>query len=466
MLLGRISTVYLDQCDYRHPSARMNHRAGTADLPLHGGRVPQWLSTRMADIGRAITEAVVHHYGREDFLRRLAHPFWFQSFGAVMGMDWHSSGITTSVIGALRRGLAPVSDELGIYVCGGRGRYSRRTPSQLIAAGEKTGLDGEKLAQTSRLVAKVDSAAVLDGFSLYLHAFILSADGQWTVVQQGMAPEQRLARRYHWHSNHATDPVNSPHTGIDGVNQGVITNLTDPRAKSARALVPQLVNEGPDRVVKALLVLPRANEMHLTMPAHHAVRASDVRMRRLHATLAAACEAAPQDFAELLQLRGVGARTVESLALVSEVIHGAPSRFTDPARFSYAHGGKDGHPFPVPLGVYDETIRVMREGVERAKLGRPDQLFATKRLSTLARSLEGWVEGPSWAELVRHERRLSPARRGRAVGYDPGQPDRQTPAAQMDLFTAPLPLPAIAPMGSGPGRHHEGLPKVPKPREL
>src|SRR5215831_14718539 len=178
----------------------MGQRTGSADLPLHGGRVPAWLASRMAALGRAIVEALVLEYGRDEVLRRLAHPFWFQSFGAVMGMDWHSSGITTSVLGALKRGLAPISDELGLYVCGGRGRHSRKTPEELVALAERTGVDGTELARTSRLVAKVDSAAVQDGFDLYLHGFVVTRSGAWTVVQQGMLPERRLARRYHWKS--------------------------------------------------------------------------------------------------------------------------------------------------------------------------------------------------------------------------------------------------------------------------
>src|SRR5712671_2879312 len=212
----------------------MTRRTGTADLPLHAGHVPKWLADRMTRLGAVISEAIVHHYGRDELLRRLAHPFWFQSFGAVMGMDWHSSGITTSVIGALKRGLASRQDELGIYVCGGRGKHSRKTPAELQALGERIGIDGENLTQASRLVAKVDSAAVQDGFDLYLHGFFVTADGKWTVVQQGMNGDKRQARRYHWHSAAVTDFVDQPHSAIDGPQQGEIINLTDRCAARAR----------------------------------------------------------------------------------------------------------------------------------------------------------------------------------------------------------------------------------------
>ena len=335
----------------------MTRRTGSADLPLHGGRVPPWLAARMAALGAVISQAIVHHYGREEFLQRLSHPFWFQSFGAVMGMDWHSSGITTSVIGALKRGLGPLSGELGLHVCGGRGNQSRRTPAELTALGDRIGFDGRALKRTSRLVAKVDSAAVQDGFDLYLHGFFVADDGKWTVVQQGMNGERRQARRYHWHSEGLQSFVDEPHKAIDGPEQGEIINLSDRRAAPSRNAQLELLSDlGPDSIVAELAKLeePPAQGFlpHLVMPAHHEVRAKDVVLRRLHGTLAAAADRGPSDFAELLLVPGVGARTVESLAMVAEVVHGAPYRFSDPARFSLAHGGKDRHPYPgVPLSL-------------------------------------------------------------------------------------------------------------------
>jgi hypothetical protein len=337
----------------------------------------------MASLGAIITQAVVHHYGRDEFLQRLSHPFWFQSFGAVMGMDWHSSGITTSVIGALKRGLTPLQGELGIYVCGGRGKHSRRTPDELIAIGERTGIDGQALTRASRLVAKVDSAAVQDGFELYLHGFFVTDDGKWTVVQQGMNGEKRQARRYHWHSENLRSFVDEPHRAIEGPAQGDIINLTDRRAENSRtAQLDLLAALGPDGIAREYAALSRQGSTqpelpHLIMPAHHDVRSNDVFTRRLHGTLAAAAERGPLDFPELLLTPGVGARTVQSLAMVAEVVHGAPYRFRDPARFSLAHGGKDRHPYPVPIKVYDETIRVLKSAVQHAKLGRDEEMQAS-----------------------------------------------------------------------------------------
>jgi uncharacterized protein len=279
----------------------MAQRSGSADLPLHGGHVPRWLAERMSRLGAVISEAIVHHYGRDELLRRLAHPFWFQSFGAVMGMDWHSSGITTSVIGALKRGLAPLSEELGVHVCGGRGRHSRQTPQELVAIGQRAGFDGAALSNASRLVAKVDSAAIQAGFDLYLHGFIVTDDGKWVVVQQGMNGERRQARRYHWLSDGLPSFVEEPHAAIDGVGQGEIVNLTDRRAAaSRRGQLDLLQAMGPVAIAREVAALrgrpaetpaPRQLALpHLVMPPHHEVRPSDVITRRLQASLAAAAE--------------------------------------------------------------------------------------------------------------------------------------------------------------------------------
>src|SRR6202045_5353683 len=263
----------------------MARRTGSADLPLHGGRVPQWLAARMSSLGAIITKAIVHHYGRDEFLARLSHPFWFQSFGAVMGMDWHSSGITTSVLGALKRGLTPLSGELGIHVCGGRGKHSRQTPQELVSIGDRVGVDGAALAQASRLVAKVDSAAVQDGFDLYLHGFIVTDDGNWTVVQQGMNGGRKQARRDHWLSEGLTSFVDDPHAAIEGAGQGQIINLADRRADpSRRAQLDMLAELGPDRIAREFRALETSDRPdaatlqpllpHLVMPAHHDVRRS------------------------------------------------------------------------------------------------------------------------------------------------------------------------------------------------
>lgn len=416
----------------------MARHAGSADLPLHGGRVPKWLSERMTRLGRLICETIVHHYGRDELLGRLAHPFWFQSFGAVMGMDWHSSGITTSVLGALKRGLAPLAGDLGLHVCGGRGKHSRRTPDELVKIGAKVGFDGAALARVSRLVAKVDSAAVQDGFELYLHGFIVADDGKWVVVQQGMNGERGQARRYHWLSQGLRSFVDEPHAAIDGPDQGKIVNLTDCRAEpSRRAQLRLLATQSPDQITRQLslledgglpetesatggqLVLP-----HLMMPAHHDVRPGDVVARRLHGALAAAAECGPADFAELLLVPGVGARTVRALAMVAEVVHGAPCRFSDPARFSFAHGGKDRHPFPVPIRVYDQTIAVLKSAVRSARLGRQEELAAIGRLDEQARLLEKHASGPPVDRIIAEEMRNSSSYGGRSVfGWEPAPSD-------------------------------------------
>ncbi len=394
---------------------------GSADLPLHGGRVPPWLFHRMARLGRVLAEAIVHEYGRTELLRRLSHPFWFQSLGALMGMDWHSSGITTSVVGALQRGLAPLERELGLKVCGGRGRHSRRTPDELVAFGDRTGVDGEALATTSRLVAKVDGAAVQDGYALYLHAFVVAEDGAWVVVQQGMDEVRRRARRYHWLSEGLRSFVEEPHAAIEGRPGGEIVNLTDRRAAPSRAALVELAQGDPERVVTALRG-GVARAPHLWLPARHDVRAGDVVLRRLHGALAAAAARGPADFTELLLTPGVGARTVLSLALAAEIVHGAPCRFGDPARFSLAHGGKDGHPFPVPLRVYDETLRVLRSAVDRARLGEDDRLAALRRLDAEARRLEAVATGPGLERFLAQERAASSAMGGRTV-FDRAPPE-------------------------------------------
>jgi uncharacterized protein len=405
-------------------------KSGSADLPLHNGHVPKWLSERMTRLGAVMTEAIVHHYGRDEFLRRLAHPFWFQSFGAVMGMDWHSSGITTSVLGALKRGLAPLSRELGLHVCGGRGHHSRHTPGELVTIGDRVGFDGGELATASRLVAKVDSAAVQDGFDLYLHGFVVTEEGRWVVVQQGMNGARKQARRYHWLSEGLKSFVEEPHAAIEGPSQGNIINLTDRRAeKSRRKQLELLATQGPDGIAREVAALGRSERQpppaqamlpHLILPAHHDVRADDVHLRRLHGNLAAAAERGPIDFPDLLLTPGVGARTMRALALVAEVVHGAPCRFSDPARFSLAHGGKDRHPFPVPLKVYDETIRVLRSAVDKAKLDREDALFALRKLDRESRRLEQVAKGPTLSAFVADEFARSHQYGGRSVfGFEP-----------------------------------------------
>ena len=406
-------------------------RSGTADLPLHGGRIPAWLAERMTTLGTAIAESIAIQYGTPELLTRLSDPFWLQALGCVMGMDWHSSGITTSVLGALKRGLHPRSRELGLYICGGRGRHSRRTPDELRAVAEGTGLNGEELVRTSRLTARVDNNAIADGFQIYLHTFIVSAAGDWAVVQQGMNETTGLARRYHWHSASVRDFTCQPHSGIVGENQGAIMNLVDAGAKPAQGALLAIARETPETTLGEF--------RKLVAPRHHDVRAEDVDEKRLGAVLAVAYQREFRDFASLLLLENVGPRTLQSLALIAEVMHGTPTRFSDPARFSFAHGGKDGHPFPVPLKTYDESISVLRGALDRARLGDSDKLAGFARLERFTRAIEQQCAPEAdFAAVVAHEHAISPQLDGRSVvrraeaRRQAGRPD---PTGQLSLFS-------------------------------
>jgi hypothetical protein len=386
-------------------------RSGIADLPLHGGRVPQWLAERMTMLGTAITETIIYGYGTSAFLSRLSDPFWFQALGAVMGMDWHSSGITTSVMGALKRGLAPRAHELGIHICGGRGRHSRNTPHELRQLAERRGFDGEALVRTSRLTARVDNNAIADGFQIYLHSFVVTNNGEWAVVQQGLNDRNGMARRYHWHSASVKDFVAEPHTAIVGEPQGTILNLVDGKAKPAQNAMLNIVREHPDQTLAAT--------RHLRLPARHDVRPTDVDLKRLGAVLAVAYERDLQDFAELLLLEKLGPRTLQSLALVAEVVHGAPSRFNDPARFSFALGGKDRHPFPVPLKTYDESLDFLRTSLDQAKVGHSEKLDGLRRLERFVRSVETKRKpAADFDAVIAHEKAISPSLDGRSVFDD------------------------------------------------
>lgn len=419
----------------------MIKRSGYADLPLHTGTVPKWLADRMMRLGTLIIEALVLKYGKKEVLIRLSDPLWFQSLGAVLGMDWHSSGITTSVMYALKRGLNRRAKELGIVVCGGRGKYSRRTPEELQILADMTGMDGNKLINCSRLAAKVDETALQDGFQLYQHNFILSDQGDWTVVQQGMNASEKKARRYHWSSEKLRSFVENPHTGVTGENQGLILNLTDINASSTRSKILSLTHENPDRIIREVKKIGGGeslqlelfddaeknknppskqnnisnewqktqilikNDRNLVMPSHHEIRAEDVDLKRLGAVLATAYESENADFESLLLTPGLGPRTLQSLTLVSEVIYGTPNRFTDPARFSFAHGGKDGHPFPVTTKIYDESIRILGESIEESKMGYSEKSECLARLEKTARYVEENCEPEAdFDALIAHER--------------------------------------------------------------
>jgi len=379
------------------PTLHFNQQRRYADLPLHYGQVPQWLAQRMSALGGAIVEAIVIDYGKEEVLRKLSDPFWFQALGCVLGMDWHSSGVTTSVMGALKKSLNPRFKDIGIYIAGGKGKYSRQTPAELILLADKTGLPGDELVRSSNLTAKVDNTAIQDGFQLYHHTFIVTDVGDWAVVQQGMNQATGMARRYHWHSRQFNSFTKSPHTSIYGHNMGHILNLTHADADATKTGILDIIQEKPELMMQEF--------QQLILPKHHDVRVEDVNLRRLGAMLAVAHEKELRDFDSLLMLEGLGPRTLQSLALVSEVVHGTPSRFTDPARFSFAHGGKDGHPFPVPLKIYDETIGVLEQSIQKAKLGDNDKKSAIKNLSLVAQMLEeSFIPDSSIEKVIEQER--------------------------------------------------------------
>jgi hypothetical protein len=341
-----------------------------------------------------------------------------------MGMDWHSSGITTSVLGALKRGLNPRSHELGLYVCGGRGRHSRNTPDELRAYANRTGLDGESLVRASRLAARVDNNAIADGFQIYLHGFILSATGEWTVVQQGLNDATGFARRYHWHSATVKDFTLEPHAAIVGEPQGEIMNLVAAAASPAQKAILEISRTCPDRTLNGV--------RKLSMPVHHDVRACDVDLTRLGAVLAAAYERDFHDFGSLLLLEKLGPRTLQSLALLAEVIHGTPTRFSDPARFSFAHGGKDGHPFPVPLKTYDETIRVLQRSLERAKIGETEKIDGLRRLERFVRAVErGFAPQADFNQAIAREKLISNSLGGKTVSH---RERKQQGSRQLSLF--------------------------------
>jgi len=377
----------------------------------------------MTKLGAAIAENILLHYGRSELLTRLSDPYWFQALGCVMGMDWHSSGITTSVLGALKRGLNPRACELGIYICGGRGTHSRKTPDELRSFANTASLEGESLVRTSRLTARIDNNAVADGFQLYLHNFIVSTAGEWAVIQQGMNGDAGIARRYHWHSATVRDFTSAPHAAIVGVHQGVIMNLVDADAKPAQDALLAIVREHPETTLREI--------QKLDMPVHHDVRAGNVDLKRLGAVLAVAYEREFHDFASLLLLEKLGPRTLQSLALIAEVVHGAPSRFSDPARFSFALGGKDRHPFPVPLKTYDESIAVLRRGLDQAKLGDTEKIEGFKRLDRFVQTIEKQCEPiADFQQIMAHEHTISPSLDGRSVFDD----RKKTGKKQLSLF--------------------------------
>jgi hypothetical protein len=352
-------------------------RTGIANLPLHYGKAPRWLFERMVPLAREITIAIVTEYGPEEMLRRLSHPYWFQAFGCVLGFDWHSSGVTTTLCGALKEGIKGIEKDLGLFAAGGKGRTSRQTPKEIEEWGEKISLDPAPLVYASRMSAKVDSAAVQDGYQLYHHAFIFTSKGAWTVVQQGMNENNRYARRYHWLGETVADFVNEPHAAILSEARGETLNLTASESSPARTTINSIATkETPEKVITDLQKLKT-----LSLPARHRIFTSDLHPESLSKIILSAYERQPQDFEHLLGLSGVGAKTIRALSLISELIRGVPPSYRDPARYSFAHGGKDGIPYPVDRKTYDQSIELLSRAINRTRLGLSEKQQAFRRLN-------------------------------------------------------------------------------------
>ena len=361
------------------PGAR---RSGIADSPLHGGRAPRWLFQRMTLLAREMTCCIVEEFSPDEVLSRLSDPYWFQAFGCVLGFDWHSSGLTTTVCGALKEGLKGLERELGLYVCGGKGRTSRRTPDEIAAFSQQNGLAPEPLVYASRTAAKVDSAAVQDGYQIYHHSFFFTAAGSWTVVQQGMNEGNGYARRYHWLGETVDDFVCEPHAAVCSDLTGATLNLVAQESQPSRELLPKIVRE--ERPEQLLAELERIQR--LEMPRRHHLLAEDVHPRYIGKILLRTYERQPEDFETLLGMEGVGAKTLRALSLIAELVYQTPVSLRDPARYSFAHGGKDGHPYPVDRQTYDRSIEALKRALRRARLGQRETLEALKRLSV-------WEEG-------------------------------------------------------------------------
>ena len=358
----------------------MSQRTGTAQLPLHGGRAPGWLFERMTLLAREMTLAILNEEGIAGFMRRLADPVWFQAFGCVLGFDWHSSGLTTTACGALKQGLAGLAAETGLYVAGGKGKTSRKTPREIEDHCWRLGRDPQPLIRASRLSAKVDSAAVQDGFQVYHHSFFFSADGSWAVVQQGMNQESGMARRYHWLPPEHFD--SDPHAAVAGAPSQQVLNLVAGEGEANRLLAVALSRENPVKLVSEL------NRMRtLTLPRHHEVRLRDLHPDRLARVLLSTYETQPATYTDLLAVAGVGAKALRALALVAELTYGEPASVRDPVSYAFAHGGKDGTPYPVDRPVYDATIDSLRRAVSEARAGYSEKTAALKRLAGVERSL-------------------------------------------------------------------------------
>ncbi len=351
-------------------------RTGTAHLPLHGGKAPAWLFSRMTRLAREITIAIVSDFGPQEMLNRLSDPYWFQALGCVLGFDWHSSGVTTTVCGAIKEGIRGMEKDLGLFIAGGKGGTSRKTPSEIENAGHLITADPAKLIYASRISAKVDNNAVQDGYQLYHHVFCFTKEGSWAVIQQGMNEENRYARRYHWLGDRVTDFVCEPHSAVCAEASASTLNLVAQESTGARDAIAGISrDEKPEKIVEQLKRL-----QELELPRRHEIIVQDIHPDRLYSIFVHAYERQPEDFVTLLGMEGVGGKTLQALSLISEIIYGVRASFRDPARFSFAHGGKDGFPYPVDRKTYDISIEILHNAVERAKVEDREKIASIRRL--------------------------------------------------------------------------------------
>lgn len=351
-------------------------KTGVANLPLHGGRAPRWLFQRMKTLAREIVILITDELGPSDMLRKLADPFWFQSFGCILGFDWHSSGVTTTVCGAVKEGISGLESDLGFFATGGKGRVSRRTPLEIEGHCGRMSLDPERFVYSSRMAAKVDSAAVQDGYQLYHHAFFFVPEGEWAVIQQGMSAETRYARRYHWLGGKDHSFVCEPHLAVCCKTRGLAFNMVAAESEKSREATSLVARDHPDRLIREMKKIQT-----LTLPRHHDVKPQNIDSKRMQKILIKIYEGDTQDFESLLRIEGVGPKTIRALSLIGELVYGARPSFRDPARFSFAHGGKDGHPYPVDRENYDGSIKCLQEAIRKARIGEREKLDALKRLT-------------------------------------------------------------------------------------
>lgn len=351
-------------------------KTGIANLPLHGGSAPRWLFERMKRLGGEITTAIIFEFGTSTFLKKIADPIWFQALGCVLGFDWHSSGLTTTTCGALKEGIRGREKSLGLFICGGKGAASRKTPEQILGYSQLINADSTQLVYSSKMAAKVDSTALQDGFQLYHHVFFFDKTGHWAVVQQGMNPLTQTARRYHWLSDNVTDFVCEPHSGIISDATKIILNMITKESNKARE-ISALISQGKPQ--KTLKLAERIKTLNL--PPRHSLRITDLNPKSLEKVLLSTYEKQPKNFEQLLGIKGVGPKTIRSLALISEIVYKSPASISDPAKYSWAHGGKDGYPYPVNQPVYDQSIEILKTAILKAKLGQREKMEAIRQLS-------------------------------------------------------------------------------------